>query len=175
MQAGGLDRSRTVGDDGDVDRLDRWYDKWTDRDWWFLRNVVLLIAVVPGYMIVASLTLWRLTGFPPGQDLLSFVIFGTYFWLMSMGPLGLIALDDPLARSNAVVAPPRSRSRTRVAHERPLDRSIYLARVADNESAFVLIDAIVPALLFGALLRLPPRPGAESPPKTEVRGSDWSV
>ena len=156
-----------------MDWLDRWYDRWSDRDWWFLRNAVLLVAVVAGYMVVASLTLWRLVGVPPGQDLLSFVIYGTYFWLISMGPVGLIVLTILW------------RGRARWSHPRALAVALGLvtnapwilysfARVADNESAFVLIDAIAPALLFGALLRLPPRLADESFPESDVERSDWS-
>jgi hypothetical protein len=172
----GLDNGERVGDHGGVSLLDRWFDRWLDRDRWFIRNLVLLVDVVVAYFIFTSFVLW-----PPAgvlrDDLaghLSGGLDAAFYWLTSMGPLGLVVL--------AILW----RGRDRWAHPRRLALllgfltnapwiAFAIASVLDGENAYFLVDAIAPALLFGALMWLPARPGAESPPQPKGWASDLSL
>jgi hypothetical protein len=159
-----------------VSRLDRWFDRWLDGDRWLIRNLLLLATVVVAYFIFASAVLWPSIGVLR-DDLaghLSGGLDAAFYWLTSMGPLGLFVL--------AILW----RGRDRWAHPRRLALllgfltnapwiAFAFASVLDGENAFFLVDAIAPALLFGALMRLPTRPGAESPPQPEVWASGRSL
>jgi hypothetical protein len=156
--------------------LGRWFDQLLERDRWFLGNLALLAAVVTAYSITSSFLLWPWFGFlrddPAGH--LRGGLEAAAHWLTSMVPLGLVAL--------AILW----RGRDRWTHPRLVALLLgfltnapwigfAIASVLGGENPFFPVETIAPAFLFGALMRLPPQPVAESPPQQGVGGSSRST
>jgi hypothetical protein len=165
-----------VTDDGAVDVLEEWFASISDRDRWFFKNFLIMVGVLAGYLLVASLVLWPIEGFLPDdvEARLSAAMGTAFYWLWTMVPLGLIVL--------AILW----RGRERWSHPRaaaimlsPISLSpwlVYFLAALDELPVLALLDVTVPAMLFGALLRLPPRRATGSGRRqSEVEATDWSL